>query len=960
MGNAKFNINSSWKNINKIYIKTDPTAPVINFDETNDPFDRDESFKTHLMNNGTNEGFNYTNVPQGNTVLMPDFTLGDKFDIAFRFKGSSSTANDVACIFTNQHDRQGFFNDNVFAIYQPPINQGHPSDTVALHFAPLNDPNGHQRLKLTRRRIKVTYVFSGGASTLVFDFAGQHNNKAYYEFLSSGTAQGFGAGMWRLVANANGDYQLSTYASTSTSPSDTIIATQGYLKAQTGYFSHEPTSVLDIDVGQGDHLLQADLTTETVNDYYVYFGSGDQYTKVVTQANFGGVRLLFRGLLDGNFHNFRFSYDNGQVSATMDDDDANFQPVTFLRDTSSSTAVTSVPHGGGYPKGSAPRLMSSFSYWSSYINTNGFNSESASTPRFNGYNGTLGNFKLTLYPNNVKQVFADYKMKDGVQSGTQIIKDDSTFHNDGELVYATDINIADIWDFGDGTTVTWKEIGLAYAKVLGEWRCIFNGRILLSIDVDTADYDLFQAAGSPTVDVKLDLHIAQGVNVYSTSINNGAIYGSGNFTAGSDIRIYNRGQIYGKGGDGGSCPYFCGRLVCGDVDKNNFERTVDSNGNYTSDAGDYDSFISGAPFILDSGGSRSDCESGENGGSAIELCGNIKLYNLGKLYGGGGGSGAVRAFNFAKKGKEDYGAYFLDWSFAGGGGAGYIGGTGGSLTKKTSALDWSRPSSILNDNGTKFGAGSSDVVKAPDGSKTLGGRNIVGNHRSGGQCNFTFEGKGGGLDQAGSNRRTSSIYVHNGYGCNYEIVGANGRQGARVDTKGFTLTQAANTSAEGRQYVPVSSSYIYDTVTNTNIPQPVSTGTLPVFAPVPRKKVNKWGFSILCTACQHHKLISKQDLKILTKWRATEEKRVKCGEKIFAGYLVSCNRLANKMTANKKVAALWYALLVADLLKLAKGEIRMPIRYGLLKVIGLLTYIFRRRKCLAALELQMTKGFKNG
>ena len=271
MSNAYLNVNGTFKKLQEWYVKSPPSAPVLKFDGSNDPLDYDEAFKTHIINNLGIDTFDFTNPPQGSSILLPSFTLGNKFDLEFRYKADAQNdANGLSCIFTTQHDRQGVFGDSVFAIYPLLSSAGQPADTLAIHFAPLDDPSGHRKIILT------------------------------------------------------------------------------------------------------------DATT-------------------VSQTTvFGGQRRLFRGLYDGNWHTFRFSYDQGAISATMDNDDGNFVAVPFYSNANdTSTVKTSVLHGSGYGASSFGRLMGSYSYWDDKINTNGFTSHRETTPRYNAHAGSLDFFKLT-------------------------------------------------------------------------------------------------------------------------------------------------------------------------------------------------------------------------------------------------------------------------------------------------------------------------------------------------------------------------------------------------------------------------------------------------------------------------------------------------------------------------------------------------------------------------------------
>lgn len=81
--------------------------------------------------------------------------------------------------------------------------------------------------------------------------------------------------------------------------------------------------------------------------------------------------------------------------------------------------------------------------------------------------------------------------------------------------------------------------------------------IRLEIAVNTAEYDIFTAAGSPTEAENIELYIHPGVYVYSTTYSVAPIT-TGIFPVGSTLKIINDGYIVGKGGNGGRGAIFVG------------------------------------------------------------------------------------------------------------------------------------------------------------------------------------------------------------------------------------------------------------------------------------------------------------------------------------------------------------------------------------------------------------------
>ena len=803
MSNAFFNIGGTFKRLNKWYVKSPPSAPVLNFDGSNDPLDKDEAFKTHIRANLGIDTFNFTNPPQGSSILLPSFTLGNKFDLEFRYKADATNVNnELSCIFTTQHDRQGIFSDSVFAIYPLAVGAGQPADTLAIHFAPLSDPNGHRPI-----------IISGDGTTV------------------------------------------------------------------------------------------------------------DQTTV------FGGQRVLFTGLYDGNWHTFRFSYDSGAISATMDNDDNNFSAVTFYSNANDTSSVkTSVLHGSGFGASSFGRLMGSYSHWDTYINANGFDvnpANTSSTPRYNAHAGSLDFFKLTTYPSGIQTTLINYPIKDGVSEGSyQPIADISGNNNVGQHIYASDVTLSNQWDYTAGNTDNWRLVKEAYYNDSGVWKKFYEEKIVLKISTTTADYDLFTQAGSPATDVEVILYIESGVNVYSTTTSHGAIYGSSNFTSGSNITIINNGTIWGKGGDGGDCPYATGLMNAKRVDSNQ-----DEEGSIRK--------------TLNVGGSASDVQAGEDGGDCITLCGNTTVNNtFGRLFAGGGGGGATRIYNYS----YDYfgqSNFWTDASCAGGGGAGYVGGTGGGLVKKQTSWNWANPASSINKGGTIWGAGDTTTIKANDGGRTKGAKALVGCHNLEYLYESDYYGKGGDLGEAGLNHNHGKR-KWDGRGADLRIVANNGGRGYCVHKNTFTLTfigsQTDTNRFRGGIFDPSSPPSDDDGVGSEHN---IASDTNPA-----NPSTGGGGCCVLSTACFYQDLITPDELMGMIRWRIRTQRKEFLADAKWLGYQIGFKPLASLMMFDKQVANFIYKYLVKDWIKKSQGKGTYPVRTFLVSAYCLLAFVFNYKKCI--------------
>lgn len=146
----------------------------------------------------------------------------------------------------------------------------------------------------------------------------------------------------------------------------------------------------------------------------------------------------------------------------------------------------------------------------------------------------------------------------------------------------------------------------------------------VTISSNTNDYNLYNALGNPGQPVTVELTINNGVVVGSTSAGSPALT-TGSLPAGSSVTIINNGRIQGKGGKGGN----------------------------------------GGTAYAQVG------ESGQPGGSALEMMVPTTINNVnGQIWGGGGGGGGGAAMG------DCYG-HTPDGS-GGGGGAGTQAGAGGT------------------------------------------------------------------------------------------------------------------------------------------------------------------------------------------------------------------------------------------------------------------------------------------
>ena len=153
----------------------------------------------------------------------------------------------------------------------------------------------------------------------------------------------------------------------------------------------------------------------------------------------------------------------------------------------------------------------------------------------------------------------------------------------------------------------------------------------LVISADTANYNIFTSAGSPTYPVAVTLTINASINVYSTSTATYALDTGTGWATGSTITIANSGKIIGKGGAGGNGAYWVASV-------NYAGPTVGAGGGPALRL-QYATTISGSGFIVGGGG-------GGGGGGGNILPGYILGYGGnggGGGYNGGGGSNGFTA-----------------------------------------------------------------------------------------------------------------------------------------------------------------------------------------------------------------------------------------------------------------------------------------------------------------------------
>ena len=193
-----------------------------------------------------------------------------------------------------------------------------------------------------------------------------------------------------------------------------------------------------------------------------------------------------------------------------------------------------------------------------------------------------------------------------------------------------------------------------------------SNTINLTIASDTADYNVFTAAGSPAYRANIVLTINSGVNVYASSTGVYALTTGTGWVGGSSIRLVNNGRIIGRGGNGGD-------------GGNAFQSTPWVTVGNPGTAGGNAMLLTIPATITGSGSIIA------GGGGGAGGVGSVVFYS-GTSGGGGGGGGAYAgsggAGGSATYGGAVYGAAggagtFIAGGGGGGGGSG-AGGTGGT------------------------------------------------------------------------------------------------------------------------------------------------------------------------------------------------------------------------------------------------------------------------------------------
>lgn len=89
-----------------------------------------------------------------------------------------------------------------------------------------------------------------------------------------------------------------------------------------------------------------------------------------------------------------------------------------------------------------------------------------------------------------------------------------------------------------------------------------NPIIPLTISANTADYNVFVAAGSPSFAADIVLTVNTGIYLYSTSTATPALSTGVGWVVGSTIKLINNGNVFGMGGagaEGGNPDYYQGQ-----------------------------------------------------------------------------------------------------------------------------------------------------------------------------------------------------------------------------------------------------------------------------------------------------------------------------------------------------------------------------------------------------------------
>lgn len=193
--------------------------------------------------------------------------------------------------------------------------------------------------------------------------------------------------------------------------------------------------------------------------------------------------------------------------------------------------------------------------------------------------------------------------------------------------------------------------------------------ITITIVADTANVNVRSLAGNPASRVDVTLIIESGVDIYATATTNAGWRTGTGWAVGSTLRVVNRGNGYGKGGDGGDGASMVANGGNGrdggpaiEIEDSNVAVSIDNTDGFIGGGGG-----GGAGGGSNSGGgygggggggrSRSPTSGGAKGGGSAG--GGTGGNESGKGSGGGGDPGTVLA------GKKGGGGG--DWGASGGG-----------------------------------------------------------------------------------------------------------------------------------------------------------------------------------------------------------------------------------------------------------------------------------------------------
>lgn len=249
--------------------------------------------------------------------------------------------------------------------------------------------------------------------------------------------------------------------------------------------------------------------------------------------------------------------------------------------------------------------------------------------------------------------------------------------------------------------------------------------INITISADTTNYNLYTAAGSPSIASDVRVTINSGIYVYSTAVATPALNETSSWAVGSKIKITNHGFIMGMGGAGALVN---GSIVAGENGGNaisfGIDTTIDNTDGYILGGGGGGAGAYAGSTVLSGGGGGA---GGGKGGNSFSTAG-----------GAGGAAGVAGSNGVFDPGVGDSGA-------AGGGGRIAVG-TGGA---------GSSPGSSLPGRGGQCGGGGGAYWSSISGTEPLGGNggdnvSAGGNGQGfGDNTNSDGGGGGGGWGQAG-------------------------------------------------------------------------------------------------------------------------------------------------------------------------------------------------------------------